>query len=122
MGSKIISKLPYILLAILGIVVWKLLGTTSDLSSSIKGYELEIEALQTVIDSLGNQNTLLESQADSLLQASAQADGRIQLLTENLYETRQKAKKVLSTVESFSDSELEKFFTDRYGYLQDTVK
>lgn len=122
MGSKIISSLPYILLAILGTVVWKLLVTTSDLSSSIKDYEIEIEALQTVIDSLDNQNTLLESQADSLIQASAQADGRIQLLTENLYETRQKAKKILSTVESFSDSELEKFFTDRYSYLQDTVK
>ena len=113
--------LPYILIAIATIVIYRVLFTQYDIKTDIEGYELAIEALEQKVDSLHTENSLLELEADSLEHQLDESDKRIKQLNSRIYVIKKETQKQLDAVDLFGDDDLEKFFAKRYGQHTDSI-
>jgi len=118
MFTKLLKLIPYLLVAAVVAITWKSCSDIATLEESVGVYKIEIELLQNSIDSLNSHNTFLEQQADSLLQEISQADTKIDKLNNTLHESRKQAQKNIDAVKSFTVSELEQFFADRYSHIK----
>lgn len=119
--KKFYTILAYIIVALVCLLIWNSHNTKNKYEEEVEGYESKIEELQVSIDSLYEVNDSLEVKMDSLIVEIEVSDKRIVELNLNLDEIKIKNNQIASTVNSFSDDELQKFFTERYGYLKDTI-
>lgn len=109
-----------IIIAILGISYY--LFFYKDLEY-IDSYKDRIKQLDLVIDSLHTENTSLELAVDSLNGAISFLDKEINEQDKLLDELEKQTYEKTSTIDTLSVSELERFFSDRYGYvLRDTTQ
>jgi peptidoglycan hydrolase CwlO-like protein len=82
--------------------------------SYVKEYDAKIEALEAKVDSLHAENDSLVVEADLLGLKLIESDKKIEQLNNNIYVIKKETKRQLDAVNSFSDDELEQFFTNRY--------
>tara|TARA_E500000331_G_C16598319_1_gene430486 strand:+ start:69 stop:434 length:366 start_codon:yes stop_codon:yes gene_type:complete len=104
----------YLLFAILGMFVAYMIWGQPKIDVDIKSYELKIQMLEKRIDSIKTQNGLLEFRADSLNVKLADYDKEINKLKSQIYVIKRETKKKLDAVDTLGNSELQKFFTERY--------
>jgi peptidoglycan hydrolase CwlO-like protein len=119
--KKFYLILRYVIVAIVCFVMWNSRNLKDKFEEEIKGYESKIGELQEDIDSLYEANDSLEVQMDSLNVEVELSDKKITELNLNLDDLKIKNTELSSTVDSFSNDELQKFFTERYGHLKDSV-
>lgn len=119
--KKFYTILTYIIVALVSLMIWNSHNTKNKYEEEVQGYESKIEELQENIDSLYEVNDSLEVKMDSLIVEVEISDQKIVELNLNLDEIKIKNTQISSTVNSFSDDELQKFFTERYGHLKDST-
>jgi len=115
LSKEVLKALPYIILLVAGSMLWKSRNSSKDLLEEVNKYELQIKALQQSINSYNVENKNLELKADSLYSLTKKSDIKIEALTNNLHEARKQAKEKTIAAESFTNSELELFFSNRYA-------
>jgi chromosome segregation ATPase len=119
--KKFYTILGYVIAALVCLLIWNSRNTKDKYEEEVEGYESKIEELQVSIDSLYEVNDSLEIKMDSLVIEVELSEERIVELNSNLDEIKIKNKQIADNVNSFTDDELQKFFTERYGYLKDTI-
>jgi len=119
--KKFYTILAYIIVSLVCLLIWNSHNTKDKYEEEVEGYESKIEELQVSIDSLYEVNDSLEIKMDSLVFEVELSEERIVELNSNLDEIKIKNKQITDNVNSFTDDELQKFFTERYGYLKDSI-
>ena len=113
--------LPYVLVAIGGLILYNIVFNKYDIKTDIEGYQKQIEALEQKVDSLHSENNILELQADSLEQKLDESDERIKKLNSRIYVIKKETQRQLDAVDLFGDDELELFFAKRYRQHSDSI-
>ena len=103
-----------ICILIIAILFYKLY-TTSQNESYVEDYNNKIKVLESKVDSLHSVNIGLNCKIDTLNQQVNKLDLQIGLRNSRISNLKYRINEKVNTVDAFSNSELEKFFTDRYN-------
>ena len=87
----------------------------------VEDYNLKIEALEAKVDSLHNINDGLEYKIDTLNQQIVTLDKEIDKQDKRIVTLKYKVNEKINSVDNFNDDELERFFTERYRELLDSI-
>jgi peptidoglycan hydrolase CwlO-like protein len=119
MASK--ERFIYLILLILGgIYIYH--TSFSDSNDYVDDYNTKIENLEQKIDSIHNLNDELTIKIDTLNTQIVQLDQELDLKDNKINNLKHEINTKVDAVDSFSDDELERFFTDRYRQYFDTIK
>jgi|TARA_Y100000401_G_scaffold84152_1_gene69455 peptidoglycan hydrolase CwlO-like protein len=84
-------------------------------------YNIKIDALEAKVDSLHSINDGLEYKIDTLNQQIVTLDKEIDKQDKRIVTLKGKVNEKINSVDNFNDDELERFFTERYRYI-DSIK
>jgi len=107
------------LLILIGILVLLNIFNTNKIKTDIKGYEDKIESLQVKIDSASVINKMLDNKMDSVNTHVTEITNEINHIDNNISVIKQKTNEKINIVDTYTASELEQFFTDRYNKSKD---
>jgi peptidoglycan hydrolase CwlO-like protein len=119
MASK--ERFIYLILLILG-GIYIYYTSFSDSNDYVDDYNTKIENLEQKIDSIHNLNDELTIKIDTLNTQIVQLDQELDLKDNKINNLKHEINTKVDAVDSFSDDELERFFTDRYRQYFDTIK
>jgi peptidoglycan hydrolase CwlO-like protein len=88
----------------------------------VEEYNLKIQKLDEKIDSLHNVNSDLSFKIDTLNLQISKLDDELNLKDNNINILRNEINKKISSVDNFTDFELQNFFTERYQYYYDSIR
>ena len=101
------------------IIGW-VLFTNTDID---KGpYEQKIERLQQEKDSLDAANLELQLKVDNMFEQAEGYERTINELNSSIGTLKRKTNEIINSVDTYTQSELEKFFSDRYRLDSSSVK
>ena len=107
------------LLILIGILVLLNIFNTNKIKTDIKGYEDKIESLQVKVDSASVINKMLDNKMDSVNTHVTEITNEINHIDNNISVIKQKTNEKVNSVDTYTASELEQFFTDRYNESKD---
>ena len=113
------NRASVVLLCITTIVVFFMLKEKPKLD--IQKYEDLINALQSEINQLEGVNDSLLIQAAVLSEKLVEYDNTIDQLNKEIDVIQDETKKKLDSVDRYNRDQLQKFFTERYRVLGDTI-
>jgi peptidoglycan hydrolase CwlO-like protein len=87
----------------------------------VDNYNTKIKSLESKIDSLHNENGVLNNNIIELNLQVTNLDKEIDLQDNKIIYLNQKTNEKISSVDLFNDNELKQFFTDRYGHIIDSI-
>ena len=118
MGYK--ERVIYILkiIVLICIIVWLLY---SDRERYVEEYNAKIEALESKVDSLHNINDDLTFKIDTLNGQIQNLDQEIYLKNNRINNLKYEISTKVDAVDDFNDDELERFFTERYRSIIDSI-
>ena len=118
MGYK--ERVIYILkiIVLICIIVWLLY---TDRERYVEEYNAKIEALEQKVDSLHGINDELTFKIDTLNTQLNSLDKEIDIKNKRISNLRYEINTKINAVDDFNDDELERFFTERYRYV-DSIK
>jgi peptidoglycan hydrolase CwlO-like protein len=119
MASK--ERFIYLILLILG-GIYIYYTSFSDSNDYVDDYNTKIENLERKVDSIHNLNNELTIKIDTLNTQIVQLDQELDLKDNKINNLKHEINTKVDAVDSFSDDELERFFTDRYRQYFDTIK
>lgn len=102
------------LLILIGVLVLLSIFNTNKIRTDVKSYEDKIEALQTKIDSTQVINEKINTKIDSVKNNVITITNEINHIDNNISVIKQKTNEKINIASTYSASELEQFFTDRY--------
>ena len=113
-------KKNYPILVIIGacILVFQVFNDREDY---VNKYNAKIEALEKKVDSLHSENDELTFKIDTLNNQITKLDKQIDLKDSRINNLKYEINTKVNAVDDFNDSELEKFFTDRYRHYFDSI-
>jgi peptidoglycan hydrolase CwlO-like protein len=89
--------------------------------TNIEEYESKIENLQTKVDSVNTLNKELDMKINSLHTQIEIIDSDISNVQTNIRTIKNKTNEKINSVDQFTFTELEQFFTARYGQRLDST-
>lgn len=115
LGDK---NLKLLLMGVLGTVLlvlgtYWMKGKKSSTADNIF-YEKYIESINTKVEELSRRNTVLLMSIDSVNTAITKVDSELTAINTNITQIKQNSENEINTVNSFSVTDLQQFFTDRY--------
>ena len=118
MGYK--ERVIYILkiIVLICIIVWLLY---TDRERYVEEYNAKIEALEQKVDSLHGINDELTFKIDTLNTQIKGLDKEISLKNSRINNLKYEISTKVDAVDSFNDDELERFFTERYLSIIDSI-
>ena len=118
MGYK--ERVVYILkiIVLICIVAWLLF---TDRERYVEEYNAKIEALEQKVDSLHGINDELTFKIDTLNTQLNSLDKEIDIKNKRISNLRYEINTKINAVDDFNDDELEKFFTERYSAILDSI-
>ena len=118
MGYK--ERVIYILkiIVLICIIVWLLY---SDRERYVEEYNAKIEALEQKVDSLHSINDELTFKIDTLNGQILSLDKEIYLKNNRINNLKYEISTKVDAVDDFNDDELERFFTERYRSIIDSI-
>ena len=118
MGYK--ERVIYILkiIVLICIIIWLLY---SDRERYVEEYNAKIEALESKVDSLHNINDDLTFKIDTLNGQIQNLDQEIYLKNNRINNLKYEISTKVDAVDDFNDDELERFFTERYRSIIDSI-
>lgn len=119
MASK--ERFIYIAIVFLG-GIYIYYTSFSDSNDYVDDYNTKIENLERKVDSIHNLNNELTIKIDTLNTQIVQLDQELDLKDNKINNLKHEINTKVDAVDSFSDDELERFFTDRYRQYFDTIK
>lgn len=87
----------------------------------VEEYNSKIKALEAKVDSLHNENKLLDNNIFELNLQISNLDNKIDLQDNKIVYLNKKTNEKVSSVDLFNDDELERFFTNRYRHILDSI-
>ena len=108
------NKQNLLLLLIVFLIGYNLF-TTNGLKTDIKSYKNQIEALQTKVDSAQVVNQQIDTKIDSVKDNVVNITKEIHHIDNNISVIKQQTNEKVNIINTYSASELEQFFTDRYN-------
>ena len=117
------NKTNIILIVIIAVLAaYILFFVQAPLKVDVKGYEVKIDSLQHTVDSIYVENGKLDNQIAEYETEVVFQDNKIQSLKDKLVSIKQETHEKVKSVDSFTDDELERFFTERYqGLISDST-
>lgn len=113
------KKLPVLVILGACILVFTFFQKKEDY---IDEYNAKIDALEAKVDSLHSINDELVIKIDTLNQQVVKLDKEIDQKDNKIYNLRNEINTKVNAVDSFTDDELERFFTERYRQHRDSIK
>jgi septal ring factor EnvC (AmiA/AmiB activator) len=107
------NKQNILLLIVIILIAWNILNTNS-IKTDVKGYKQKIEALQTKIDSTQVVNQKIDTKIDSVKNNVITITNEINHIDSNISVIKQRTNEKINIASTYSASELEQFFADRY--------
>jgi peptidoglycan hydrolase CwlO-like protein len=117
------DKKNIILIGIIAVLAaYILFFVQAPLKVDVKGYEVKIDSLQHTVDSIYVENGKLDDQIAGYESEILFQDDKIQSLKDKIVLIKQETHEKVKSVDSFTDDELERFFTERYqGLISDST-
>jgi hypothetical protein len=117
------DKKNIILIGIIAVLAaYILFFVQAPLKVDVKGYEVKIDSLQHTVDSIYVENGKLDNQIAGYESEVLLQDNKIQSLKDKLVSIKQETHEKVKSVDSYTDDELERFFTERYkGLISDST-
>lgn len=117
------KKINIILIGIIAaLAAYILFFVQAPLKVDVKGYEVKIDSLQHTVDSIYVENGKLDNQIAEYEHEVELQDDKIQSLKDKLVLLKQETNEKVNSVDSYTDDELERFFTERYkGHISDST-
>jgi len=117
------NKTNIILIGVIAVLAaYILFFVQAPLKVDVKGYEVKIDSLQHTVDSIYVENGKLDNQIAEFETEVDLQDNKIQSLKDKLVLIKQETHEKVKSVDSFTDDELERFFTERYqGLISDST-
>ena len=114
------ERVIYILkiLVLICIIVWLLF---TDRERYVEEYNAKIDALEQKVDSLHGINDELTFKIDTLNTQLNSLDKEIDIKNKRISNLRYEINTKINAVDDFNDDELERFFTERYRELLDSI-
>lgn len=103
-----------ILLTIIVVLLGYSIFTTNSIKTNVKDYKDKIENLQVKVDSASVINKVLDTKMDSVGTHITEITNEINHIDNNISVIKQKTNEKINITSTYSASELEQFFTDRY--------
>jgi|TARA_R100001129_G_scaffold175468_1_gene148531 chaperonin cofactor prefoldin len=115
------ERVIYILkiLVLICIIVWLLF---TDRERYVEEYNAKIDALEQKVDSLHGINDELTFKIDTLNTQLNSLDKEIDIKNKRISNLRYEINTKINAVDDFNDDELERFFTERYSSILDSIK
>jgi peptidoglycan hydrolase CwlO-like protein len=88
----------------------------------VEEYNLKIEKLDEKVDSLQDVNNDLSFKIDTLNVQISKLDQELDLKDNSINALRNEVNEKVSNVDSYTDDELQEFFTNRYRYYFDSLR
>lgn len=104
-----------ILLVIVAILAGYSIFQGSKIRTDVAGYNAKIDSIQNEIDSVQMVNQKLTEQILVVDKQIDNIDGDITAVTKNITIIKKQTDEKIDSVNNYNFSDLEKFFTDRYG-------
>lgn len=104
-----------ILLVIVAILAAYSIFQGSKIRTDVAGYNAKIDSIQNEIDSVQMLNEKLTEQILVVDKQIDNIDGDITTVTKNITIIKKQTDEKIDSVNNYNFSDLEKFFTDRYG-------
>ena len=101
------------------IIVWLLF---TDRERYVEEYNAKIDALEQKVDSLHGINDELTFKIDTLNTQLNSLDKEIDIKNKRISNLRYEINTKINAVDDFNDDELERFFTERYSSILDSIK
>jgi len=108
------TKQDIVLIIIALLCLYNIFNTNS-IRTDVKGYEDKIEALQTKVDSAQAVNEKIDVKIDSVKDNVINITKEIHHIDNNISILKQQTDEKVNAISTYSASELEQFFTDRYN-------
>jgi peptidoglycan hydrolase CwlO-like protein len=103
-----------ILVLIVGAIALYALFETNSIKTDVAGYYQKIEALQYEIDSVENENKILDSHIANVDNEINKVEGDITNVNKNITIIKNQTHEKVSAVNDYTIHDLIKFFSDRY--------
>ncbi len=104
-----------VLLVIIAILAGYSIFQGSKIRTDVAGYNAKIDSIQNEIDSVQLVNEKLTEQITVIDKDIDKVDGNIQNVTKNITIIKKQTDEKIDSVNNYNFSDLEKFFTERYG-------
>ena len=111
MNIKKQDVLLVIIVVLAGYSIFQMRGIKTDVAA----YNAKIDSIQTEIDSIGLVNDKLTEEIKTIDSEIDNIDGDIAKVTKNITIIKNQTNEKIDSVNNFNFSDLEKFFTERYG-------
>ena len=108
------TKQDIVLIIIALLCLYNIFNTNS-IRTDVKGYEDKIEALQTKVDSAQAVNEKIDIKIDSVKDNVVNITKEIHHIDNNISIIKQQTDEKVNVINTYSASELEQFFTNRYN-------
>lgn len=93
----------------------------NSIKTDIEKYKSSIERLEVNIDSINRKNQILNSNIEQFYNEIVKIDSSISKVQVNIKSIKKQTNEKINSVDTFSYSELERFFSDRYGSKTSTT-
>jgi len=87
----------------------------NSIKTDVEKYESSIERLEVNIDSINRKNQILNSNIEQFYNEMVKIDSSISKVQVNIKSIKKQTNEKINSVDTFSYSELERFFSNRYG-------
>lgn len=104
-----------IVLVIIALLCLYNIFNTSSIKTDIKGYKQQIDSIQTKVDSAQVVNQKIDTKIDSVKDNVVNITKEIHHIDNNISVIKQQTDEKINTINTYSASELEQFFTNRYN-------
>jgi peptidoglycan hydrolase CwlO-like protein len=104
-----------IVLVIIALLCLYNIFNTNSIKTDVNGYKDKIEALQTKVDSAQAINEKIDIKIDSVKDNVVNITKEIHHIDNNISIIKQQTNEKVNIVDTYTASELEQFFTDRYN-------
>lgn len=108
------NKQSILLLIVIGLSVWNIF-TTNEIKTDVKGYKDKIENIQVEIDSAQIINKEIDNRVSEVKENVITINREVQHIDNNLTIVKNNTNEKVIIIDTYSDDELELFFTNRYN-------
>jgi hypothetical protein len=108
------NKQTILLLIVIVLAAWNIF-TTNGIKTDVKAYKEKIESIQTEVDSAQVVNKEIDNKVSEVKENVVTITKEVQHIDNNLTIVKNNTHEKVTIIDTYSDAELEFFFTNRYN-------
>jgi hypothetical protein len=108
------NKQTILLIIVIVLAAWNIF-TTNSIKTDVKSYKEKIESIQTEVDSAQVVNKEIDTKVSKVKENVLTITKEVQHIDNNLTIVKNNTNEKVTIIDSYSDAELEFFFTNRYN-------